>query len=158
MSDWLKMGRIRDFFRSDFRTFWLGEPKCSEIWSEKSRICPISSQSDPLLGPICPPVVLIAALCVLPKLCRHTSVMADQQICSDCFVQMELPRGGRGDKSDYLPSTDHLVPVVCAWLNTGLTCPLGLVHCRHTPSPKSNVIYYLHSSRLMATGLFWLHR
>ena len=29
------MGQIQDFFRSHFRTFWLGEPKCSEIWSEK---------------------------------------------------------------------------------------------------------------------------
>ena len=32
---WAQMRQIRDFFRSDFRTFWLGEPKCSEIWSEK---------------------------------------------------------------------------------------------------------------------------
>ena len=30
-----KMGKIRDFFRSDFSTFWLEEPKCTEIWSEK---------------------------------------------------------------------------------------------------------------------------
>ena len=34
-SDWLQMGQIRDFFRSDFRTFWRTAPKCSEIWSEK---------------------------------------------------------------------------------------------------------------------------
>ena len=26
-SDWSKMGQIRDFFRSDFNTFWLGGPK-----------------------------------------------------------------------------------------------------------------------------------
>ena len=29
------MGQIRDFFRSDFSTFWLGEPKCIEKWSSK---------------------------------------------------------------------------------------------------------------------------
>ena len=28
-----KMGQFRDFFRSDFSTFWLGEPKCTEILS-----------------------------------------------------------------------------------------------------------------------------
>ena len=47
----------RKFFRSDFSTFWLSEPKCTEIWSEKhqnvvkyhlkkSRICPIWGQSE----------------------------------------------------------------------------------------------------------------
>ena len=30
-----KMGKIRDFFRSDFSTFWRGAPKCTKIWSEK---------------------------------------------------------------------------------------------------------------------------
>ena len=35
-SDWLQKGQIRDFFRSDFRTFWRTAPKCPEIWSEKS--------------------------------------------------------------------------------------------------------------------------
>ena len=51
-SDWPQMDQIRDFFRSDFSTFWRGakmywnliwkspgfvptEPKCTEIWSEK---------------------------------------------------------------------------------------------------------------------------
>ena len=34
-SDWSQMGQIRNFFRSDFRTFWRPAPKCSEIWSEK---------------------------------------------------------------------------------------------------------------------------
>ena len=29
------IGQIRDFFTSNFSTFWLGEPKCTEIWSEK---------------------------------------------------------------------------------------------------------------------------
>ena len=33
--DWPQMGQIRDFFRSDFSTFWRGAPKCTEIWSEK---------------------------------------------------------------------------------------------------------------------------
>ena len=30
-SDWPQMGQIRDFFRSDFSTCWLGEPTCTEI-------------------------------------------------------------------------------------------------------------------------------
>ena len=30
-SDWPQMGQIQDFFRSDFSTFWLTEPKCTEI-------------------------------------------------------------------------------------------------------------------------------
>ena len=30
-SDWPQMGQIRDFFRLDCSTFWLGEPKCTEI-------------------------------------------------------------------------------------------------------------------------------
>ena len=30
-----KMVEIRNFFRSDFSTFLLGEPKCTEIVSEK---------------------------------------------------------------------------------------------------------------------------
>ena len=34
-SDWPQMGQIRDFFRSYFSTFWLTEPKCTQIWSEK---------------------------------------------------------------------------------------------------------------------------
>ena len=64
-SDWPQIGRIRDFFQTrsqyilglwtrDF--FW---PKCTEIWSEKSRICPIWSQSDPFWARIrhhCPAV------------------------------------------------------------------------------------------------------
>ena len=33
-SDWPQMEKIRDFFRSDFSTIWLTEPKCTEIWSE----------------------------------------------------------------------------------------------------------------------------
>jgi len=28
------LGQIRDPFRSDFSMFWLGEPICTEIWSE----------------------------------------------------------------------------------------------------------------------------
>ena len=31
--NWDKSGT---FFRSDFSTFWLAEPKCTEVWSEKS--------------------------------------------------------------------------------------------------------------------------
>ena len=30
-SDGTQMGQIRDFFRSDFRTFWRPAPKCPEI-------------------------------------------------------------------------------------------------------------------------------
>ena len=44
-SDWPQMGQIRDFFRSDFSTFWRkvksqylhlksGAAKCTKIWSE----------------------------------------------------------------------------------------------------------------------------
>ena len=44
VSDWLQNGQIRDFFRSYFSSFWLGEPKRTEIWSEKV----------PDLGPIWP--------------------------------------------------------------------------------------------------------
>ena len=33
-----KMGLIRDFFRSNFSTFWLGELKCADIWSEKGML------------------------------------------------------------------------------------------------------------------------
>ena len=29
--DWPQIGQIWDFFRSDFSTFWLDEPKCTEI-------------------------------------------------------------------------------------------------------------------------------
>ena len=73
-SEWFQMGQIREFSRSDFSTFQLCEPKCTEIWSEKvlnlsnlrrgqslrakkctgiwsskkSRICHIWGQSDPL--------------------------------------------------------------------------------------------------------------
>lgn len=36
-SDWPQMGKIRHFFRVDFSSFWLGEPKCSGIWPE--RVC-----------------------------------------------------------------------------------------------------------------------
>ena len=43
---------IRDFFRSDFSTFWLAEPKCTLIGFEKSRICPISGQLESLLAEI----------------------------------------------------------------------------------------------------------
>ena len=35
---WVRLApnrQIRDFFRSYFSTFWLGEPKCAEIRSEK---------------------------------------------------------------------------------------------------------------------------
>ena len=35
-SDWPQMGHIRDFFISDFSTFWRGAPKCTEIWYEKN--------------------------------------------------------------------------------------------------------------------------
>ena len=28
---WAQMGQIRDFFRSDFSTFWRRAPKCTEI-------------------------------------------------------------------------------------------------------------------------------
>ena len=64
-SDWIRtqMRQILDFFRSESSTFWLGEPKCTEIWSERVqvRICPknliwkspgfvpFGGQSDPLL-------------------------------------------------------------------------------------------------------------
>ena len=51
-SDWPQMGQIRDFFKSAFSTFWRPAPKCTEIWSEKSRICPIWGQSEPLWGRI----------------------------------------------------------------------------------------------------------
>ena len=40
--NWVRLapnGTIRqiwDFFRSDFSTFWLTEPKCTEIWSENT--------------------------------------------------------------------------------------------------------------------------
>ena len=34
VSDWPQMRQIKDFFRSDSCRFWLGEPKCIEIWSE----------------------------------------------------------------------------------------------------------------------------
>ena len=40
-SDWPQIREIRDFFRT-------GDPKCTEIWPEKSRICPIWGKSDPL--------------------------------------------------------------------------------------------------------------
>ena len=30
-SDWHQLGQIRDFFRSDFSTFWLAGPKFTEI-------------------------------------------------------------------------------------------------------------------------------
>ena len=30
-TDWPHVGQIRDFFRSDFSTFWLSEPKCTKI-------------------------------------------------------------------------------------------------------------------------------
>ena len=43
-----KLGQIRDLFRSDFRTFWLAKPKYTEIYSEKSQICPFWGQSGPL--------------------------------------------------------------------------------------------------------------
>ena len=45
--DWTKMGQILDFFKSDVSTFWLSEPKCTEIWSEN-----IPDLS--YLVPICP--------------------------------------------------------------------------------------------------------
>ena len=41
-SDWSQMRQIWVIFRSD------SEPKCSESALEKSRICPIWGQSDPL--------------------------------------------------------------------------------------------------------------
>ena len=47
MSDWPKMGQIQHIFRSDFSTFWLGEPKCTEISSEK---VPDLSDLWPTLG------------------------------------------------------------------------------------------------------------
>ena len=34
-------------FKISFRTFWLGEPKCTETDPKKSQICPIWSPSDP---------------------------------------------------------------------------------------------------------------
>ena len=46
VSDWPKMWHIRVFFRSHFSIFWLSVPKSTEIWSEKSQICPILCQSD----------------------------------------------------------------------------------------------------------------
>ena len=39
------MGQFRDFSRSDFSTFWLTEPKCTEIWSEQVPDFPILGQS-----------------------------------------------------------------------------------------------------------------
>ena len=33
-------------FRSDFSIFWRNESKCTETWSEKTRISPIWDQSD----------------------------------------------------------------------------------------------------------------
>ena len=32
---WTQMEQMRDLFGSDFSTFWLGEPKCTEILFEK---------------------------------------------------------------------------------------------------------------------------
>ena len=46
--DCLKMGQIWDFFRSDFSTFWLSEPKCTEIWSEKVPDLSLSGPSERL--------------------------------------------------------------------------------------------------------------
>ena len=46
-SDLPQRGQIRDFFRSDFRTFWL-------IVQKKSRICPIWGKSAPLWAQIWP--------------------------------------------------------------------------------------------------------
>ena len=50
-SDWPQMRQIRDFFRSDFRTFWRGAPKRSEIWSEKFPGLSHLGQIWPTLGP-----------------------------------------------------------------------------------------------------------
>ena len=41
MSDWPQMGQIRDFLRPVFRTFLLGESKCTETYLEKAHSCPI---------------------------------------------------------------------------------------------------------------------
>ena len=48
--DWPQTVQIGNFFKSDFRTFWRRAPKCSEIWSEKSRIYPMWGQSWPIWG------------------------------------------------------------------------------------------------------------
>ena len=49
-SDWPKIEQIRDFFTSDFSTFWFGEPEFTETDLKKSQICPISveGQSEPI--------------------------------------------------------------------------------------------------------------
>ena len=55
-SNWPKIGHIRDFFRSDFSTFWPDQPKCTEIWSEKapglSHLGPIWPTFEPNLPPL----------------------------------------------------------------------------------------------------------
>ena len=51
-ANWPQMRQIRDFSRSDFSTVWLGDFFRSyfltKTWSEKSRICSILGQSDPV--------------------------------------------------------------------------------------------------------------
>ena len=51
-SDWPQMGQIRDFFRSDFSTFWRWRQNVLKSDLKKSRICPIWGQSDPFWGQI----------------------------------------------------------------------------------------------------------
>ena len=41
-AQWVKLGKIFDFLRSDFYTFWLREPQ--------TQICLIWDQSDPVFG------------------------------------------------------------------------------------------------------------
>ena len=47
-SDWLQMGQIRGFFRSDFSAFGAPAPNALKSDRKKPRICPIWGQSDPL--------------------------------------------------------------------------------------------------------------
>ena len=39
-TDWSQMGQIRDFFRSEFSTFWLGEPTVLEIIRNTHKVKP----------------------------------------------------------------------------------------------------------------------
>ena len=49
--NWVRLapnGTNLGFFKINFSTFWLFEPKCTEIDLQKSQICPIWGQSNPI--------------------------------------------------------------------------------------------------------------
>ena len=86
--DWYKMWQIRDFFRSDFSTFWLEEPKCTEIWSEK---LPDLSQLGPSLTSPTPSTYLSLSLPLLSKkkkLARWNvgGCQVSCHVCLNCHV------------------------------------------------------------------------